>query len=73
MSVPTLLGYDSIYLIAPDASIKKFEGIGQGSNQATTKQELDNIQPISTDGPKPKVIYLKDPVSGKPFPVYTKD
>jgi len=68
-SVPTMLGYESIYLLAPSGNLLKYEGWGSGPNQANTPQELLNIQPISSDNPPSTIRYLRDPTTGEYFPV----
>jgi hypothetical protein len=65
VSVPTLLRYDSIYLIAPNGNLYKYEGKGQGINRANTLEELRNLAPIETGWAKASVRYLKDKDTGK--------
>jgi hypothetical protein len=69
--IPATPWYDSIYLLAPDGSLKQYRGVGTDVNQATTHQELHDLKAVSTDIPKPAVRYLVDPVAGGYFPVYT--
>ena len=68
-SVPTLLRYESIYLIAPNGNLYKYEGKGTGEARANTLKQLRELPPAETGWPKATVRYLKDAGTGEYYPV----
>jgi len=71
-SVPTILKYQSIYLIGDKGQLYKYEGKGNGANHANNRSELVSIKPLADDLPTSKIKYLWDQENQAFFPVYTK-
>ena len=72
-AVVDYLGYESIYLVGSDGNLYKYEGMGTGTNQAETKDDMNALKdyPVSTNMPQSEIVYLYNDMTDKfEIPVY---